>query len=101
MTIEQSDRDAAQALCASCWTHVTAAFAAHRIAERERWLAALTPSNREQAEYMNLFHWTEPDFDECGGRTMRHVSMPWPKIKAALAALRDRAQAIRGDGHEG
>ena len=60
-------------------------------AENERLREALNPTNRRQAEYMNLFHWSEPDFDECGGRTTRHVSMPWPKIKQALAAIYARA----------
>ena len=34
--VTDADREAAQALCASGWTHAIDAFARHRIAERER-----------------------------------------------------------------
>jgi hypothetical protein len=49
---------------------------------------ALTPSAATKAAYMSEFSWTEPDFDECGGRTLRQIVVPWTVIKTIMATIR-------------
>jgi hypothetical protein len=52
---------------------------------------ALTPSAATKAAYMSEFSWTEPDFDECGGRTLRQIVVPWTVIKTIMATIRAQA----------
>lgn len=73
--VTQADRDAAQALCASGWTHATEAFARHAIAAQAELLEAL-----ENARAVLIEHYAAQENE-----------YPLDKINAAIAKAKGEA----------
>lgn len=76
------------ALCPHCGEPLRKA-----LAEIERLVEALTPSEFTKREYMGEFYVPLPDRDENGEECMRRINVPWTVIKEIMAAIRKRALA--------
>jgi hypothetical protein len=68
------------------------------LAERQKWLKALTTNAETKLAYKGEFAFEEQTFDENGNEGPERIWVPWETIEAIMAAIRRRADATSSSG---